>query len=214
MNKKLLVRVSIFLLTLTLIVGCSSLSNNTGKETQSPDNNKNSTTETGKQTEKPDNNDSKTELISNIMDLAKQGKVINCEFPAKTTNMSDVENKWGKADNTAWVAAAKGTYSSYSEKDVAFGWNKGMQIFEVRSFDSRLKNISLADLKDNFGTPAYDTNYNGQEIIGYTADQEYKLLFVLAQTTDMNSNPVLDHYSVLYPPATENSMAGDPGRQW
>lgn len=214
MNKKLLVRVVVFLLVLTLLAGCANANNNTDQKSQSRDSNKNSTAVTDKQAQAPAGDNSNKELIANIMELAKQGKVINCEFPAKNTNFDDVENKWGKADNTAWVAEAKGTYSSYEKKDVAFGWNKGMQIFEVRSFDSKLKNISLADLKQNLGIPAYDIKYNGQEIIGYTAGTEYKLLLVLAQTTDINSNPLLDHYSVLYPRGTVNSMADDPGRQW
>jgi hypothetical protein len=130
----------------------------------------------------------------------------------KTSNFGDVQNKWGKADNTAWIQAAKGTYSTYSKRNVAFGWNKGMQIFEVRSFDTRLKGITLAKVKEVLGTPAYDSKTNNQEIIGYKAGTEFKIEMVFS--TRNNSNPVLDHYNVLYPSGTVNSMANDPGRQW
>lgn len=213
MNKKLSSGIAVFLLVLTLLAGCSTASNKTDKDSTSQDKKK-STSVADKQDEKAAREKANKELISDIVESAKQGKIINCEFPVRTTNFGDVENTWGKADQTSWVPAAKGTYSTYSKKNVAFGWNKGMAIFEVRSFDSRLKNITLADLKQSLGTPAYDTKANDQQIIGYTTGTDYKLLFVLAQTTDVNTNPVLDHYSVFDPRGTVNSMADDPGREW
>ncbi|MEN6459918.1 MAG: YjgB family protein [Syntrophomonas sp.] len=160
------------------------------------------------------NSDSAAVMLLNMMQLAKQGKVINCEFPVKTGNFGNIETKWGKADNTAWVAATKGTYSTYSKKDVAFGWNKGLQIFEVRSFDSRLKALSLAKVKEVLGTPAWYSKTNNQEIIGYTAGTEFKIEMVFSHPTSGDPNPVMDHYNVFYPSGTINSMADDPGRQW
>lgn len=152
-------------------------------------------------------------MLLNIMQLAKQGKVINCEFPVKTSNFGDVENKWGKADNTAWIPAAKGTYSTYFQKNVAFGWNKGLQIFEVRSFDSGLKNITLSAAQDVFGTPVWIFKANNQKIIGYTIG-EFKIEMVFPLPSSKNPNPIMDHYNILYPDGTINSMANDPGRQW
>ncbi|HEX3011845.1 MAG TPA: M56 family metallopeptidase [Syntrophomonadaceae bacterium] len=160
------------------------------------------------------NSDSAAVLLLNMMQLAKQGKVINCEFAVKTSNFGDVQNKWGQADNTAWVQAAKGTYSTYSKKNVAFGWNKGMQIFEVRSFDRRFKTITLAKVKEVLGTPAYDSKTNNQEIIGYKAGTEFKIEMVFNQPKSNEPNLVMVHYNVLFPSGTVNSMANDPGREW
>ncbi|WP_042330695.1 DUF4309 domain-containing protein [Desulfosporosinus orientis] len=64
------------------------------------------------------------------------------------------------------------------------------------------------------GTLAYDVKDNGQEIIGYTAGSEFKVEMVFTQPTSANPNPVMDHYNILYPRGTVNSMADDPGRQW
>lgn len=209
MKKRYFIIAVISLFALMIIAGCSGFKN-TGNRSSNRDGSENSTSINVQ----PANKNPRDELILNIMDLARQGKIINCEFPVKTTTLDDVEAKWGDADNTAAIPAAKGTYSTYSAKNVVFGWNKGMQIFEARSFDSRIKVISLEDLTRNFGAPPYDVRFNGQEIIGYTAGTDYKLLFVLSPTTDVNPNPRLDHYSVLYPQGTVNSMADDPGRQW
>ncbi|MCX5780164.1 MAG: YjgB family protein [Firmicutes bacterium] len=204
MKKKHLIMIAFFLLASVLAAGCAATTNNTSNPPPASNN----------QPSVPGNDNPNQKLIANITTLAQQGKIINSEFPVKTTTIDEVEKKLGPADTATFVAAAKGTYSAWAQYQVAFGWNKGMQIFEARSFDSRLKNITLADIKLNLGSPAYDVKSNGQEIIGYYAGTEYKLLLVWAQTTDVNPNPHLDHYSVLYPAGTVNSMADDPGRQW
>lgn len=156
------------------------------------------------------------DLLLNIMKLAKQGKVINCEFSAtEGVTIGDVQKKWGEADKPGeWIAAAKGTYWTYSKHNMVFGINKGEEIFEIRTFDSSLKEITLSDVKSAFGKPPHDVKTNGQEIIGYVANGEHKILMVFPQPTKSNSDPTLDHYSVLTPKATVNLMADDPGRQW
>ena len=157
--------------------------------------------------------DSTESLLFNMMVLGKQGKVINSDYAVKTSTIEDVEKIWGKADKTDSVASA-GRYATYTSHNVVFGINKGEQLFEVRSYDSRLKGITLAQAKGVLGTPAYDVKNNGQEIIGYTAGSEFKVEMIFPQATKDNLNPVMDHYNVLYPQGTVNNMANDPGRQW
>ena len=159
------------------------------------------------------NADSTKSLITSMLASAKQGKVINSDYAAKTTTIDDVEKVWGKADKTDYVASA-GRYATYTINKVVFGVNKGDQLFEVRSFDSRIKSVTLTKAKEVLGKPAYDVNTNGQEIIGYTAGTEFKIEMIFPQLTKDNPNPVMDHYNVLYPLGTVNSMADDPGRQW
>lgn len=153
-------------------------------------------------------------LLNTMMALAKQGKVMNSDFAAKTNTIEDVEKVWGKADKTDLVTSAKGFYATYSAHNVVFGFNKGNEIFEVRSYSSRLKGISLAEAKDVYGAPAYDAKVNGQEIIGYAANSTYKLELVFPLPTNSDPYPVIDHYNVLFPRGTANDMADDPGRQW
>lgn len=158
--------------------------------------------------------DSTQSLLSNMLLFAKQGKVINSNFTAKTNTIEDVAKAWGMADKTDYVASAKGTYATYTSHNVVFGINKGEQIFEVRSYDSRLKGITLDTAKEVLGTPAYDVKVNGQEIIGYVANSDFKVEMVFPVASSTKPNPVMDHYNVLYPSGTVNSMASDPGRQW
>ncbi|TGE38765.1 DUF4309 domain-containing protein [Desulfosporosinus fructosivorans] len=201
-------------LTLTLTVGCSPSS------TQSPPLQPDSTSPTtpSSETTPPSSSeqppDTARELLLNMRKLAEQGKVINSDFPAKTTAIEDVKKKWGEPDKTEWVATAKGSYATYAMHEMVFGFNKGSQIFDVRSFDKQLKSLSLNKTKEVYGTPAYDVKVNGEEIIGYTAGAEFKIEFVFPEPTNTNSNPMMDHYLVLYPRGTVNNMADDPGRQW
>lgn len=234
-NKKLITW-SIVAISLTFLVGCSSitksLSDNKNSDTNKNEISDSSNIKSDTNEEKPYSNDvvsidsennsskqikqdnSQKLLLENIKKLAKQGKIINCDFLAKSNVIEDVEKKWGKANKTDWVPKAKGTYATYSKYNVVFGFNKGSQIFEVRSFDSRLNKISLSMVKKAFGTPAYDVKSNGEEIIGYTAGQEFKILFVFSQPKNDNNDTLMSHYSILYPRGTVNMMADDPGRQW
>lgn len=159
-------------------------------------------------------NNSQTQLLDSIKKLAQQGKIINCDFPVKSTSLQDVIQKWGKADKSDWVAQAKGEYTTYSKHNVVFGSNKGDQIFEVRSFGSQLEQLSLSMVKKVLGTPAYNTKSSGEQIIGYTAGKEYKIEFVFSTPANGNNDPIVNHYSVLYPAGTVNNMSNDPGRKW
>ncbi|WP_407937531.1 YjgB family protein [Neobacillus mesonae] len=135
-------------------------------------------------------------------------------FLFRTTVIEDVEKKLGNPDKADWVPNAKGNYAVFSKYNVVFGFNKGSQIFEARSFDKKLNELSLSMVKKVFGTPAYDVESKGEEIIGYVANSEYKILLVFPKPSNSNRDPVMDHYSVLYPKGTVNNMSNDTGRQW
>lgn len=220
-NKKFAAKLTVIFLLL-FMVGCSDASkvsnNNSVSNSNKPSSNKvvknNNSSSNLKQNNEEKSSQTQSTLLEDIKVFAAEGKVINCEYPVKTTNLYSVEEKWGKADSSNWVTSAKGMYSTYSKHNVVFGSNKGARIFEVRSFDSRLNRISLSMVKENFGTPQYDVKTGGEEIIGYVVTKEFKLLFVFLEPTKSIPDPLMRHYSVLYPSATANSMASDPGRQW
>jgi hypothetical protein len=221
LSKKTIIRWTAAALTLTLVVGCSSLNNPVNQTGSSQYQNNNTTTNSSK-IDTPMTNASASQpsdpaktLLLNMMKLAQQGKVNNCDFPAKTTVYEDVEKLWGQADTTNYIAAAKGRYAIYSSHNVVFGINKGEQIFEVRSLAShQFTNVFITKVKEILGPPTYDVKSNGQEIIGYPAGPEFKIEMVFPEPTTNNPNPPLDHYNVLYPQGTINMMADDPGRQW
>ncbi|WP_373205860.1 YjgB family protein [Clostridium tertium] len=155
----------------------------------------------------------KVKLLNNIKNKSQNGMVINSEFKAKDDVIDRVNNAYGKEDTENYIAEAKGVYYTFESKNLAFGCNKGAQIFEVRSFDKSLKELSLQDIISYFGKSQYEvvTDLN-ERIIGYKVNDDFKLLFVFSDSEDEKA--ILDHYSVLYPRGTVNSMADDPGREW
>lgn len=216
-NKKGISIIILIFLT-CFFVGCNSTKfvNNPGAEDTTKTDNPVTPSKDNTHTDEVENSEegafAKT-LLNDIKDSAQNGKIVNCDFGVKDTNITTIEDKWGKADSTDYVAAAKGTYSTFGVQRVAFGWNKGMQIFEARSFDEDLREITYGLLEENLGAPNYQTEANGEKIVGYKIGEDFKILFVFKIQDDMKKAS-LDHYSVLYPAGTVNSMAGDPGREW
>ena len=152
-------------------------------------------------------------LLVQIRAEAEKGKTINCEYPLKS-NMTAIEDDWGAPDFSEYVADAKGEYALYETRDTAFGFNKGAQVFEVRSFDERLGQLRLSAVKNEYGAPPHEATTPTDRIIGYYAGAEYRLLLVFPKPTPEDPDPLLDHYSVFYPAGTVNMMADDPGREW
>lgn len=211
----------------------SNVSNNSSADTAGTNtsSNNNSTTEnlTNNSNESQQNSNSQTQLLQNIKNSASQGKIINSDFAVYTTSIGSVEEKLGKADREDLVPQIKDSkFYTYSKYNVVFGIKKG-QVFEVRSYDSRLAQISLSMVEKFFGNPEYNVTVNGEKIIGYTTEvadktatkenmiaKEYKVRieFVFSKAASGNNNPILNHYFVLFPRGTANDMANDTGIQW
>lgn len=225
-NKRLTLAATI-VLSLTIVAGCSSVNKSSDDKTNNIQSNDKVSDSSNAQSESGDNSDtnknnetkksednSEKAILNDIKTKAQEGKIINSDYQAGTSNIQEVEEKLGKEDKSEWVADAKGNYSTYSKNNVVFGSNKGGRIFEIRSFDQRLNQISLSMVEDFFGTPPHDVTSSGEKIIGYVSGEDFKILFVFKAPSNSDNDPKLDHYSVLYPKGTVNSMASDNGREW
>ncbi|MFJ5761887.1 beta-N-acetylhexosaminidase [Neobacillus sp. NPDC093182] len=135
----------------------------------------------------------KYKLLLNIATKAKEGSIINSDFHLKSTTIDEVRESWGKEDKREYVDAAKGTYCTYSKKNVVVAYNEGQQLFEIRSYDPNLKVLTIDDIKNYFGSPKADVKTsNKEEIISYTVGTN-TLKFVFPLGTQ---NLYLDHYSI------------------
>ncbi|MDL2268172.1 YjgB family protein [Desulfovibrio sp. OttesenSCG-928-G15] len=148
-------------------------------------------------------------LLQKISSLSKSGKVLGCDFAAGSTVIGDVEDAWGKADSSQYVAKAKGTYNAYNSRHIVMGIGKGELVYEIRNSDPALAQITRDDVLNLFGKAEYTAD--GHTIVGYTVNNDLKLKFVFQSA---NKEATLDHYMVLYPAGTANSMADDRGRAW
>lgn len=221
MKKKILV-LAVTIAIIGIITACSSnttINITPNKDSSSTNDSANDNSSNSGSNSTVNNNSSSTEdnqneqLLSSIKAATEEGKVINCDFKVDKNVIEDVTAVWGKEDKNEYIEDAKGTYYTFSNKNIVFGCNKGSQIFEIRTFDNSIKSLSLNDVTKYFGNPDYDiVSKLNERIIGYVINDNIKILFVFPNAN--NSNLKLDHYSVLYPKDTVNMMADDPGREW
>nr|WP_239565824.1 YjgB family protein [Paenibacillus sacheonensis] len=136
-----------------------------------------------------------------MLALAKEGKVEGIPFQAIKGLTEDVEKEWGKADKSDF--AGKGIYATYAKKHAVIGYNKGSQIFDVRSDAPELQKLTLKQIETALGKAAKVTKNGTDSIYTYAASKTYELRFVIAAETGK-----VDHISVYAPSAAVNNMAG------
>ncbi len=150
-------------------------------------------------------------LLSSIDLLARQGWILNCGYRVEKDTVDEVTDEIGKPDSSAYVASAKGTYATFNQARIVVGFNKGDQIFELRSMDARLSDITLKDVQTFYGAPDHTASGNGEQYLSYKLSDSLNIKFVFSAT---GKNPKLSHYNVLWPEGSANLMADDPGRTW
>ncbi|RNB78080.1 DUF4309 domain-containing protein [Brevibacillus nitrificans] len=145
------------------------------------------------------------ELLNTIRKQAEKGAVINSTYTVETTVFDDVEKAWGAPDRSVYANGL--TYATYEKHGVEIGYNKGMQIVEIRSFDPRIKQLTLADIEKKWGKPNRVGEFAGQQIYTYDVTDKYQVKFVFEPSAANNNQMVLVRYSVYYPQGNHNLMA-------
>ncbi|QAY68280.1 DUF4309 domain-containing protein [Paenibacillus protaetiae] len=169
--------------------------------TVSPGNNPSSdatATPPAQETSKPD--ESKA-LLETIEAAAKEGKVPGCNYAAHIALYDDIEKEWGKADKND--TAGKGIYAVYENKGITFGYNKGMLVFDVRSYAPELKLLTLKQIEGALGQADEKTTSGDDQIYTYNVNKQYQLKFAIPESTGK-----VDHISVYSPEDAKNLMAG------
>jgi len=139
--------------------------------------------------------------VKELFELAKEGKVPNVPFAAHTGDIEEIEKAWGKADKTE--QAGNGMYATFTNKNVSFGFNKGSQVFDVRSYHAELKSITFQEIEKALGKPAA-VKVNGEDkIYVYKVNNQFELKFIIPKSTGK-----VNHISVFSPEDSINKMAG------
>ncbi|MDQ0196876.1 hypothetical protein J2T20_005296 [Paenibacillus wynnii] len=150
-------------------------------------------------------NTSSTQNVSKeikvLLNIAKKGKVPNVTFAAHTGLIDDVEKVWGKADKLDIVSGNQ--YATYTAKKVVFGFNKGSQIFDVRSSSPQLQKLTLKQIEAALGKPDDVKVNKNDKIYIYKANNQFQLKFIIPSSTGK-----VDHISVFSEKDSINNMAG------
>ncbi|MBE7103810.1 DUF4309 domain-containing protein [Bacillus cereus] len=139
--------------------------------------------------------------VKDLFEQAKEGKVPNVPYAAHTGDIEEIEKAWGKADKTE--PAGNGMYATFTNKNVSFGFNKGSQVFDVRSYHSELKSITLQEIEKALGKPASVKVNGNDKIYIYKVNNQFELKFVIPTSTGK-----VHHISVFSPEDSINKMAG------
>ncbi|MDI4649156.1 YjgB family protein [Cohnella hashimotonis] len=139
--------------------------------------------------------------IKELMKLAKEGKAPGISYVAHDSLIDDVKKDWGKPDSDDM--AGKGFYAVYSKHHAAFGYNKGSQLFDIRSSDAKLQKLTLLQIEQTLGKPSSTTKSGDDTIYVYETGKEFQLKFAIPKSTGK-----VDHISVFSKTGSRNNMAG------
>lgn len=145
--------------------------------------------------------DATAKELQAMLASAKEGKIEGIPFAADTGMIDDVEKAWGKSDHTE--SAGAGLYATYAKHDAVIGFNKGDQIFDVRSDADALHKLTLAQMEGALGKADRVTTNGGDSIYAYAAGKSFELRFIIPADTGK-----VDHISVYAPADAVNNMAG------
>ncbi|HDR7516293.1 YjgB family protein [Bacillus mobilis] len=221
---KLYVKIAMLLLAFTCIFALAACKGTDEKKetNQTSENSKNEQNNSAEEKKEPDaksNNEGSTKpksdsstkdtvinqksinQVKGLFELAKEGKVPNVPFAAHTGDIEEIEKAWGKADKTE--QAGNGMYATFTNKNVSFGFNKGSQVFDVRSYHAELQSITLQEIEKALGKPA-SVKVNGEDkIYAYKVNNQFELKFIIPKSTGK-----VNHISVFSPEDSINKMAG------
>ncbi|CAI6082698.1 YjgB family protein [Cohnella sp. JJ-181] len=139
--------------------------------------------------------------IKELMKLAKEGKAPGIPYVVHDSLIDDVKDDWGKPDSDDM--AGKGFYAVYGKHHAVFGYNKGSQLFDIRSSDAKLQKLTLLQIEQALGKPSSTTKNGDDTIYVYETGKEFQLKFVIPKSTGK-----VDHISVFSKTGSHNNMAG------
>jgi beta-N-acetylhexosaminidase len=137
--------------------------------------------------------------IKEIINHAKEGKVIDTTFVAGQTKFEELTKYWGESEDSTTIS--QGTYESYlTTHHVTVGQRNNL-IFDLRSYHPSLQNIHLNDVKNLMGNPdevrSFVDETMNQVILVYQLNTSYQLKWIINKPTDTTPNPEVHHISVV-----------------
>ncbi len=145
------------------------------------------------------------QLLPLIRKDAEKGKVIEVPYSVEQTVFDQVEKDWGKPDHTDQANGL--TYSTYAKRGVVFGYNKGMQVVDIRTNDPRLAKLNADMVEKAMGKPGRISEFAGKTIYTYDVTDKYQIKFIFqGKKTASAKDLVLVRYNVYYPQGNKNLM--------
>lgn len=155
-------------------------------------------------TEDKETSEAHVQLIEEIYQLAKVGKVPGADFVSGKDLIDKVHQSWGNPDKPLGEGDPYEVYNQGTGSgEFAFGVGRGEVIYDIRYFGSGIdpsvdfSQISFNDIEQTLGKPNEIRKNKEDDILVYKVG-EYELKFV-----GPSAEEVLHHISVYSPKAAE-----------
>jgi len=133
--------------------------------------------------------------LDEIKAWAEKGMVKGSPFTALESTIDQVNSEWGEPDKVDQAGA--GNYATYNNKQIVLGYNKGGEIFDVRSYATNFKKITDKMIVKSYGKPKEIRDNNNENIYVYVLRQGIELKLIIPKSSN-----VIDHISVFNPKRT------------
>ncbi|MDF9412835.1 DUF4309 domain-containing protein [Brevibacillus laterosporus] len=136
------------------------------------------------------------DFLQRMNESASKGLLVE-DFVVGRTTKEQIEQRWGKADKTD--TPYKTTYAIYRKHGTVVGYDSKGLLIEIRSFDLRLQDIHLSEVKTALGEKLKGYfNRNKEQIFTYPLNSEFQLQVVISPVTNKNTDPLVDHINVIH----------------
>jgi hypothetical protein len=187
--------IGISALVFLLLNGCSFFSSSQKKDGKTTPTTSQSIEETvsAKETPIPDNVSKKIDpehqkYLLHSLALAGSGKVIGSNFAANKNTLTDVKKEYGEPN----AKSKNFPYYIYSKRRLDFGVGKKDLIYDVRSHDPKLMEITRSEVVRILGEPNEIKHNTGESIYIYHVNGfKFKLIYFLNK-----DDPTIHHSSV------------------
>lgn len=139
-----------------------------------------------------------SKLISEIVEAAKKGQILDVPFQIGSTNFQEIREQWGEPN--AIDETTVGNFVLYPNQYVTIGL-RDSKIFDLRSYNDEIQQIRLVDIKESLGEPSeirfYKDETYDQDIYIYQVHPTFQLKWILSKPTEVEPNPTVQHISVV-----------------
>ncbi|MCJ8008549.1 polysaccharide deacetylase family protein [Lederbergia wuyishanensis] len=130
--------------------------------------------------------------IEQIMKLASKGMVIDSPFNVFESSIQQVKSSWGEPEQIDEVAG--GSYATYKERNTVFGFNPEGEIYDLRSYNENLRELTMEKVEHELGQPKDMRKNNQESIYVYELQNNTELKFIISSNTKR-----VDHISIYNP---------------
>ncbi|MET3287818.1 UNVERIFIED_CONTAM: hypothetical protein ABID98_000388 [Brevibacillus sp. OAP136] len=145
-------------------------------------------------------------LLKQLFELSRQGQVEKGGISVENSVIDTYEKQWGKPDATRFEDGL--SYYTYNKKGLDIGFNKGMQVVEIRYHTPAITKLTMKQTKQALGLPhSIHTTINDQTVFVYKPNDKYLFEVVFPAATKQQPDPAIQYVVVRYPQGAINLMA-------